>query len=422
MKRFDDILRESVANAFSSYNADHLADKGWNSFVAARKGKGRLRVIPLWFRAASIALIIGTGALVLYLIINRPLTEETQTAKETGPAIEIRVAPQTEPLDQISPVITAEVAPGTGKEEKGYRISLREEQVSEDSVLITDIQQTISRLNKDTSELTMLAESRLLPVSDSLNQAVEAALKEFLEDEPAETGPEEQEKRSGRTSVMAGVSGLLAQVRDAASTAPGVSFGFYLEQKITDRISLRPGLALAINSVGVDSRSDSYNEFAYSVPLYSGNSGTLDSYNGQLSMLAMELPLNVVFKVFEKGRSNLFLSAGASTMVYFSQQFSGDFVNEYTQKQLNTATGLMDSETRYSTIAVENSYGAFSRTDYFGLANLSAGYSLPYGKAGTLLIEPFMQLPLSDLTALNLRVRYGGISMKLRFGTQNSDK
>ena len=109
-------------------------------------------------------------------------------------------------------------------------------------------------------------------------------------------------------------------------------------------------------------------------------------------------------------------------MIYFSQQFSGDLVNEYTQKQLNTATGLMDSETRYSTITVENTYGAFSRTDYFGLVNLSAGYSLPFSKTGTLLIEPFLQLPLSDLTSLDLRVRYGGISMKLRFGNQYSDK
>jgi hypothetical protein len=103
-------------------------------------------------------------------------------------------------------------------------------------------------------------------------------------------------------------------------------------------------------------------------------------------------------------------------MVYFSQKFTGDFVNEYTQAYFNTYTNSMSTETRSSKVSVENNYSALNHTDYFGLANLSAAWSLPYGKTSTLLIEPFMQLPLSDLTALNLRVRYGGISMKIRFG------
>ncbi len=79
------------------------------------------------------------------------------------------------------------------------------------------------------------------------------------------------------------------------------------------------------------------------------------------------------------------------------------------------------SETRYSSVEVEKDYGAFSRADFFGLANLSAGYSFPYSKTGIMLIEPFMQLPVNDLTSLNLRIRYAGVSMKLRFGRQEKD-
>ena len=174
-------------------------------------------------------------------------------------------------------------------------------------------------------------------------------------------------------------------------------------------------LALAVNSLGVDNETGSFGS-AYPVPLIDGNSGTPDSYNGELRMIAMELPLNIVFKVFERKRSGIYLSAGASTMVYFNQKFTGDFVNEYTQEYFNASTNSMSSETRSSKVSVNNSYSALDHTDYFGLANFSAAYSLPYGKTSTLLIEPFMQLPLSDLTALNLRVRYGGISMKVRFG------
>ena len=103
-------------------------------------------------------------------------------------------------------------------------------------------------------------------------------------------------------------------------------------------------------------------------------------------------------------------------MFYISQQFTADLVNEYAKVSYNSASGTYSTETHYSTVEVEKDYGAFSRTDFMGLANLSAGYSFPYGKTGTMLIEPFVQLPVSDLTSLNLRVRYGGVSMKLRFG------
>jgi hypothetical protein len=423
MKLFDNIFRENVSKAFSDYSADHLADRGWNLFKAARKGEHRIKaVIPLWARAASVALIVGTGAFIGYLIINQPSAEDILTVSDTESKKEIPSTVYSESPSSVSTVISEMSEPVRQKNEVRYAANLPAPDVSEHPAKAEQMHKEAAQVQIDTTVLPVVAEDKSQQSEDTINLAFEEALKEFLEGEHEETVTEEQEKRSGRTSLMAGVSGLLAQVRDAASTSPGGSFGFYLEQKITDRISLRPGLALAINSVGVDIRSGSYNEFAYSVPLYDGNSGTLDSYNGRLNMLAMELPLNIVFRVFEKERSGLFLSTGASTMIYISQQFSGDFVNEYTQNKLNTATGLIDSETRYSTITVENSYGAFSRTDYFGLANFSAGYSLPYGKTGTLLIEPFMQLPISDLTALNLRVRYGGISMKIRFGSPNNEK
>lgn len=422
MKQFDDIFREKAEKAFSNYNADHLADAGWKSFAAARKGGRRFgAVIPLWARAASVILIIGTGAFLAYIAINRHNAEEILVAGKTEPAIIIPSSAQPGAAPAISQAVAekAEVLPEI--REAVREVNLPESVFSEQPEERTQLLLVEIPLPADTGRQPVVTENRLMVSDDSVNLAVEEALKEFLEDEPAAAGTEEPEIRSGRTAFMVGLSGLLAHVDETASSAPGVSVGFYVEQKITERISLRPGLALAYNSLGVDSRNAG-SEFSYSVPLYNGNSGTPDSYSGQLSMLAMEVPLNFVFRVLERKRSSLYISTGASTMIYFSQQFSGDLVNEYTQKQLNSATGLMDSETRYSTITVENTYGAFRRTDYFGLANFSAGYSFLYGRTGTLLIEPFLQLPLRDLTALDLRVRYGGVSMKLRFGSQNSGK
>jgi len=108
-------------------------------------------------------------------------------------------------------------------------------------------------------------------------------------------------------------------------------------------------------------------------------------------------------------------------MIYISQQFKADFINKYTKESYNSMTDELSYETNFSTVRVENDYGALRRADLFGLANLSAGYSFPYNKTGTLLIEPFLQVPVSDLTSLDLRVRYAGISMKMQFGKKPHD-
>lgn len=412
MRQFDDIFREKVKNAFSNYNADHLAEEGWNSFVAARKGRRRfLSIIPLWARAASVIIIIGIGAFITYRISTRQVSQEFITASESIEIKEIEATPSKEAIKTEIPVIASTQEPLSRKDQ----ISLPEPAPVMQLSVEKDNTVEIILPDNDTILMPFIAESRFLNRTWITETPPEETLKGFSVDILQVSGEVEPEKRSDRRTILAGFSGLMAQAGEMVPSTPGVSVGFYLEQKITNKISVRPGIALAMHSFGLENNSGN-TEFNYSVPLYDGTSGNLDSYNGQLSMLAMELPLNIVFSIFEKNNTGLYLSAGASTMLYLNQQFRADFVNEYTKQSYNSMSGEFSTETRYSTVEVRNDYGAFSRTDLFGLANLSAGYSFPYGKAGTLIIEPFVQLPLGDLTSLNLRVRYGGLSMKLRFG------
>lgn len=416
MKLFDDIFRENVDKAFSSYDAGHLADEGWNSFMELRKRSGRNKalVIPRWAKAASIALIIGAGALTAYLFIKHNNSEATLAVSESKPQQVMTSTVNSGSSNSVPAVREENPTAGRNKNEVRNTVTL----VSENSSTQPSTEKQPARLSviipSDTISLPLISEDRRPAPEDSISSQFKEVIPETEEIEIAKTY-EKEKNRLSKPRFMTGMSGVLAHVKDAPSSAPGVSVGFWIEQKITKRISLRPGLALAVNSLGVDKESGNF-ESLYQLSLIDGNRGTVDSYNGELRMIAMELPLNIVFKVFERKRSGIFLSAGASTMVYFNQKFSGDFVNKYTQEYYNTSTNSMAYETKSSKVTVENSYSALNHTDYFGLANFSAAWSFPYGKNSSLLFEPFVQLPLSDLTALNLRVRYGGISMKVRFG------
>lgn len=417
MKLFDDIFRENVDKAFSDYNADHLADEGWNSFMASGKKARRHKaiLIPLWAKAASVALIVGAGALTAYLFINRNNSDNSLAGSESEPEKEMTATVNNGSSITVSTVTAAKFAQGKDNNEVSNAANLKLETSSKQPATEEQLTPTIAMVPSDTVLLPVVAENRFPEAEDTISLTFKKALQELPVGEAKETTTKGDKSRYSKPKFMTGLSGVMTHVKDASSSAPGVSVGFYVEQKITERISFRPGLALAVNTLGVDDESGSF-ESSYMVPLIDGNSGTLDSYNGEMRMIAMELPLNIIFKVFERKRTGLYLSAGASTMVYFSQKFTGDFVNEYTQAYFNTYTNSISTETRYSKVSIDNNYSALNHTDYFGLANFSTAYSIPYGKTSTLLIEPFMQFPLRNLTALNLRVRYGGISIKVRFG------
>ena len=418
MKQFDDILKENIKQAFSEYNADHLAGEGWNSFMEAKKDKRKaiFLIFPFWTRAAAIALLIGVGGLITYVTVDhRNDREQVLTEKVSSPAEE--KSPSGTNLSTASvPGVTEGKTLPQGEKKSSARTRITDTAVVRGTEALNEpMSMEMTAVTLEPVGLPVMAENILPAENDSASMAEVNIVQEQPGEEPLQNISGEKGKRSLTTTFMAGLSGLMSHVNDAGSASPGVSVGFYLDQKISRRISFRPGLALAMNSLGF-SNTQSSPAVASSLYYADGINGTPESFDGQLSTVTMEVPLNLVFKVFERKSKSVFLSAGASTMIYLGQHFTGDAVNENTRELYNEFTGMSYTEKRYSTVSVENSYSPFSRTDYFGLANFSAGYSIPFGKGTTLLIEPFVQLPLSGLTSLDLNVRFAGISMKINLG------
>ncbi len=433
MKQFDDIFRENVKKAFSSYNADHLADEGWNSFAGRKQSRRRRSaIIPLWARAASVAVLIGLGVFIALKISTRPVAKEVVSVAESSvKKEEAPVTPYDTGKDVTPPVPVS--AEKTADEEKKTekKIAEKQEIYRREDPLTKQIS-----LNNETELIPEAEEKRfisphnitvLIPsgiLNDLNNEIIHEELisAEIISEDLKQTERNiDMEKPFRERTLMAGLSGLIAQGSGNISPASGLSVGFYLDQKLTKKISVRPGLALAMQSFGLEN-GNHQNIYADFISLSDGTNGIPYSYEGQMNMLAMELPLNFVFRIIDRKRSGFYVSAGASTLIYLSQQFTADLVNEYTKVSYNNMSGTYSTERHYSTVEVEKEYGAFSGTDFLGLANLSAGYSFPYSKTGTMLIEPFIQLPVNNLTSLDVRIRYAGVSMKLKFGKQDQEK
>jgi len=433
MKQFDDIFRENVKKAFSSYNADHLADEGWNSFTGRKHNRNRRAAfIPLWARAASILVLIGLGVFIALKISTRPLPKEIISAVESSAKTdEVPVTPQ-ETVKEVPPAVPSSAEEIAGKEKKTEKIIAEISQVYHKGDPAIEKVTPADETNKITEAkenllislqtIKVLIPSGIFNYSDAeIKTGDLLSVKIISEDNKQPDIKADIEKPTRERTLLAGLSGLTSQSSGSISASSGLSVGFYLDQKLTKKISIRPGLALAFQSFGIDNISNR-SSYVNIISLSDGTNGIPYSYEGQMDMLAMEVPLNFVFRIIDRKRSGFYISAGASTLFYISQQFTADLVNAYTKLSYDNMSGAYSSETHYSTVEVEKDYGSFSRTDFLGLANLSAGYSFPYSKTGTMVIEPFVQLPVNNLTSLDLKVRYAGISMKLSFGKQEQEK
>lgn len=456
MKQFDEKFSRKAKEAFENYNADHLAEEGWNSYLRKNaKKRSRVIALPLWAKVASIAVLVTIGVLFTARINDKKAgepvsqiayetrSESTESALNKGDtAAESTVIANPDQIAEVTISKTGQPRQ-TGREKIDYKVSepagsLVAETVIAERSAISETAKVGGSLLAETATVegpllaeTTVAGGSLLPET-SIAAEISAGMN--LPDNPVEIRltndadvrlklkPKKvlpvfvdipQEKMT--TTIMTGLSGMMASVDDATSTSQGVSIGFYVEQQLTRRISVRPGLAMAKHNYGVEGASGGEIAMDYNTPELDGLSGETTSYDANIEVLSMEVPVNFVFSLRKRSGSNLFVTTGASTVIYLNQHLSGNFNNTYTRTVIDASTNEVSYESMTTSVQIDSEQEPLNRIDLLGLANFSAGYSIPFGKTSQLLFEPFVQLPLKDLTSLNMRIRYGGLSMKIQF-------
>ncbi len=484
MSRFDDIFSRKVKEAFDNYDADHLAGEGWDSFTGKYgSSRKRALLIPLWARAASIIILVTAGVLLMYRFIDRPAGEPGNKLAQQGPVKMVDSIKAGYDTASIQPAINASAATiesgdrlsqatvsqagqlqqgavragqsgqvgslagqsreGASRAGQSQLVGSRAGQSLQGASLTTQALDTVSQTGRKPESIAeglhaLVAEQAGLVLAESIMpEGISAGV--ILAVSPVEirlTGDADSRlnlpprkalndylvlpREKMTTTLMTGVSGMMASISNATTNAQGVSIGFYVERQLTRRISIRPGLAMAKHNYGMESTPGAgialggNMDYYYSAPELNGMTGTTTSFDAVIDVVSMEVPVNFVFSLWKGARSNLFVSTGASTVFYLSQHMSGNFNNTYTRTKVDS-NGDVSYESMTTSVKVESEQELLNRVDLLGLANFSAGYSMPFGKGTHLLFEPFVQLPVKDLTSLNLRIRYGGLSMKIQF-------
>jgi hypothetical protein len=214
-------------------------------------------------------------------------------------------------------------------------------------------------------------------------------------------------------SVMAG--SMLTYAEQQLASGLGFSGGVMSEYRASASFGVSSGVALAYQQFEVDGmplrQRLSRAEYDYLPDNYSARAVGNQSYE----LLALDIPVNVQYYFHEVMKSQWYVSAGFSSLLYLQQRVSGTEIAYIEADYYDAALGSNRTMNYASEVQTESNYDAFTRFDFARLLNLSVGYEINQEKSVT-IIEPFIKYPLGTLSSRNIKMGMGGVRLRLRFG------
>ena len=179
----------------------------------------------------------------------------------------------------------------------------------------------------------------------------------------------------------------------------GISMGYV----ISDKISLNSGL--------------SYNQMASSrsveAPLTMA-SGSKKLVSIEAKFTGIDIPMEIKYHLSK----NIYAKAGLSAFAVLNQKRNNNFVEgKLIERPVSTPAGVQELKTfvviESTTEEVRES--EIKEDNYLGFYNFSFGYKQKISKNKAVAIEPFMKLPIKEVTKENLHLFETGVRLKFDF-------
>ena len=134
-------------------------------------------------------------------------------------------------------------------------------------------------------------------------------------------------------------------------------------------------------------------------------------------LINLDLPINITWKFFSNSSKSYYISGGLSSLAYLSENYEN---TTYTQEIREFVIMEGGQETvSYDLVNVEsttqNSVSSFQSFDVAGRINIILGLEQHLSGKISLHIEPYLKIPISEMTTENLKFTTSGITCKISF-------
>ncbi|MEZ4970423.1 MAG: hypothetical protein R2814_12360 [Flavobacteriaceae bacterium] len=136
-------------------------------------------------------------------------------------------------------------------------------------------------------------------------------------------------------------------------------------------------------------------------------------YKEETSLYNFDIPINIMYKIPSK-RNYIYVQAGMSSYITFNESVVS------TQTTLREVEVFHDVDGNTQSTRITESVSSKVESDYqggklhpLGTFNISIGYKAPLTDRLKYEIQPFYKIPLNSLTADDVKIPMGGISLRI---------
>ena len=198
----------------------------------------------------------------------------------------------------------------------------------------------------------------------------------------------EKRKHHPFWSIGLGISPDFSTIKASDFVAPGVRWKFYLEYYFSRR------LAISTGAIYVQNKYEAYGEDYHAPARYWKDGIVASEAYGECIMI--DIPLNIRYNPFIKGKHQLFISGGVST--YFVLKEDYFFSYDVDDPDLPDYWGT-DKMSSYP----------------FGIINFSIGYEYQLNRKSSLQVEPFIKVPTTGIGWGEVKLYTVGIFFAYKF-------
>jgi|GEM_PF-366710 len=191
-----------------------------------------------------------------------------------------------------------------------------------------------------------------------------------------------------------------------------MGYGLNMEYVISPKFSVNSGIGY--NQLSATKNFDNANVFSEAVAIRSPEVTLKNMESINANMGGIDIPLEIKYNI----NKSIYVNIGISAFAVLNQQQSNSFIEEKLVTQIIVTTAGEQQENSF--LVYERSTQPFSENqddipNYVAFYNLSFGFRQKITKKTFIGFEPFVKLPVQEITAQKLRLMGSGLRLRINF-------
>ncbi|HKG05868.1 MAG TPA: hypothetical protein VKB19_05385 [Pedobacter sp.] len=253
-----------------------------------------------------------------------------------------------------------------------------------------------------------VADARIIASGDVPKENKSISIQEFLNQETLAAN--HNNKAVAESKVQKWEMGVVVAPSFGNTRKLNMGYGLSMGYAVSDKISLNSGISY--NELAAAKNIDAPESFNMRGTAIAGDTKSLESVEARL--IGIDVPLELKYH-FSK---SLYANVGVSAFAVISQKQSNNYIQE---KVAERAPSLTDGNSDFNTFLVkektteEAPKSEVNQDKYLGFYNFSFGYRQKISKSKSVSVEPFMKVPMKEVSKENLRLMGTGLRLKFDF-------